>query len=136
MILLDTSAVIGLIHSVSLQTRRHYADAIARGEAIGVSSVVVFELRYGVAKSRLRRRNASVLDRFLSGGPTVIPFDADDAATAGDIRATLERAGTPIGHYALLIAGQALRHGATVVTANVREFERVAGLRVEDWTRA
>jgi tRNA(fMet)-specific endonuclease VapC len=53
---------------------------------------------------------------------------------AGDLRAELERAGTPIGPYDLLIAAQALRSGSTLVTANVREFRRVPGLAVEDWT--
>jgi tRNA(fMet)-specific endonuclease VapC len=52
---------------------------------------------------------------------------------AGDIRADLEKAGTPIGHYDILIAAQARRHGATLVTANAREFARVPGLLVANW---
>ena len=63
----------------------------------------------------------------------VLPFDAEDAAHAGDIRAHLERKGTPIGPYDYLIAAQARRRGATLVTANRREFERVPGLMVADW---
>ena len=61
-------------------------------------------------------------------------FDAEDAHEAGDIRALLERAGTPIGPYDILIAAQARRRGATLVTANTREFARVPGLKTEDWT--
>lgn len=65
-----------------------------------------------------------------------VPFEADEAAIAGDVRAKLESAGTAIGHYDLLIAAHALCHGATLVTANTREFARVPGLTVVDWTRA
>jgi len=60
-------------------------------------------------------------------------FTAEDAEQAGRIRATLEGLGKPIGAYDLLIAGQALRHKATVVTANSSEFARVKGLRLQDW---
>ena len=63
----------------------------------------------------------------------MLPFEAEDAAHAGDIRAHLESKGTPIGHYDCLIAAQARRRGATLVTANRREFERVPGLMVMDW---
>ena len=71
---------------------------------------------------------------FLSGNIDVAPFDAQDAAVAGDLRAALEAAGTPIGPYDVLIAAQALRSGATLVTANVSEFARVHGLVWQDWT--
>jgi len=61
------------------------------------------------------------------------PFEPDDAEEAGDIRADIERAGAPIGPYDVLIAAQARRRGALLVTANTREFTRVPGLRTEDW---
>ncbi len=64
----------------------------------------------------------------------MIPFDKEDAIAAGNIRATLALAGTPIGPFDTLIAGQALCRGLTLVTANTREFSRVEGLRVEDWS--
>ena len=66
----------------------------------------------------------------------IVPFDDEDAAAAGDLRAALEAAGTPIGPYDLLIAAQALRSGTTLVTANVSEFARVRGLLWQDWTAA
>ena len=66
----------------------------------------------------------------------MLPFDADDALAAGEVRTALELRGTPIGPYDVLIAGHALRHGATLVTANTREFSRVPGLMVEDWAGA
>lgn len=134
MILLDTNAVIGLINRPSIEVRRRYAEALTHGILIAVSTIVIYELRYGIAKSSLRRLNASVLDGFLQGDVEVLPFEVEDASIAGDIRASLEAHGTPIGHYDILIAGQALRHDATLVTANTREFARVPGLKVEDWS--
>ena len=97
---------------------------------------MLFELWYGIARSQRRRQNANLLRTFLSGPLTIVPFDEDDAATAGELRAALAAAGTPIGPYDLLIAAQALRTGATLVTANVSEFARVQGLIWEDWTAA
>ena len=63
-----------------------------------------------------------------------IAFDAEDARAAAEIRAALRQLGTPIGPYDVLIAGQAMARGLTVVTANRREFGRVEGLKMEDWT--
>ena len=73
---------------------------------------------------------------FLAGDIGVIPFEGKDAPIAGDLRRALESAGTVIGAYDLLIAAQALRTGATLVTANIAEFARVPGLAWEDWSVA
>jgi tRNA(fMet)-specific endonuclease VapC len=70
---------------------------------------------------------------FFAGPLDLVPFDDEDARAAGEVRAALESAGTPIGAYDLLIAGQALRYDATLVTANTAEFSRVGDLRWEDW---
>ena len=75
-----------------------------------------------------------LLAEFLAPGIAVLPLDAEDAAHAGDIRAHLESKGTPIGPYDCLIAAQARRRSATLVTSNRREFERVPGLLLTDWT--
>jgi tRNA(fMet)-specific endonuclease VapC len=90
----------------------------------------------GIAKSARRNDNIERLAIFLQLPITIVPFDAEDAEEAGDIRAVLERAGTPIGPYDVLIAGQARRRGAVLVTANTREFARVPGMKTEDWTIA
>ena len=132
--LLDTNAVIALLRDEPAIFRKRLRRAVSRGAAIAVSSVVLYELWYGVARSARRRENAERLRVFLSGGIEVSAFDEEDAKTAGDLRATLEGAGTPIGPYDLLIAAQALRTGATLVTANVAEFTRVPGLQWQDWT--
>jgi tRNA(fMet)-specific endonuclease VapC len=132
--LLDTNAVIALLRDEPAIFRKRLRRAVSRGAAIAVSSIVLYELWYGVARSARRRENAERLRVFLSGGIEVSAFDEEDARTAGDLRATLEGAGTPIGPYDLLIAAQALRTGATLVTANVAEFTRVPGLQWQDWS--
>lgn len=132
MILLDTNVIIAACNKRPLPVATRLDTKLAGGAVVMTSSIVEFELRYGIAKSRRRQANELVLDRFLTM-VAVVPFDREDAALAGAIRARLETDGTPIGHYDLLIAGQALRHGATLVTANIREFTRVEGLKVEDW---
>jgi tRNA(fMet)-specific endonuclease VapC len=86
-----------------------------------------------VARGGRRRENAERLRVFLSGGIATHPFTEEDAVVAGDLRATLEAAGTQIGPYDLLIAAQALRNDATLVRANAAEFARVADLRWENW---
>ncbi|HME26722.1 MAG TPA: type II toxin-antitoxin system VapC family toxin [Acetobacteraceae bacterium] len=133
MICLDTNAVIALLNRSSVPVRTRLAEAVRRREVVAISVIVLFELRYGAAKSTNRHRSSRRVAEFLSGPVKVLDFEPDDAEEAGDIRAALERAGTPIGPYDLLIAGQARRRGAVLVTANLREFARVPGLKTEDW---
>jgi tRNA(fMet)-specific endonuclease VapC len=99
---------------------------------IGLSSITVAELQYGVERSFYRERNQNALAQFL------LPFDIADfdsaaALTYGQIRAELETRGTPIGALDTLIAAHALRLGVILVTNNLREFQRVSGLKVENW---
>jgi tRNA(fMet)-specific endonuclease VapC len=133
--LLDTNACIALINGAPDRVRARLQDAIAASEGVFVSSVAVFELWYGVAKSARHEFNRKRLDAFLAGPITVLPFDDEDAQTTGSIRAALEAKGKPIGAYDVLMAGQALRHQLTLVTANVSEFSRVKGLSWQDWAR-
>ncbi len=90
---------------------------------------------YGIAKGERRAHNTA-LDNFLALDVTPWPFELEDAEEAGDVRAALERLGTPIGPYDVLIAAQARRRGAILVTANKNEFARVPGLQTQDWTIA
>lgn len=133
---LDTNAAIGVINGRPASIRDRLRHEQQLGTPIAISVVVLFELHYGIARSQHRAANAERLRIFLSGAVDVIPFDSADAAIAGDIRAILRGRGTPIGPYDLLIAGQALRHGATLVTANTTEFARVPGLQRVDWSNA
>ncbi|MHB1558775.1 MAG: PIN domain-containing protein [Isosphaeraceae bacterium] len=133
--LLDTNIVIALLKNRPARVRERLRQAVAENAAITVSSVVLFELWYGVARSANREENARRLRVFLSGDIGVVPFEEGDTSIAGDLRAALESNGTALGPYDLLIAAQALRTGATLATANVDEFARVPGLSWEDWTR-
>jgi len=130
--LLDTNICVLLIRqrspAVLARLLRHtITDA-------GVSAITVAELHYGVKKSSQPARNQQALDQFLIP-LTILPFDDGAAAAYGQIRADLEAQGLPIGGLDTLIAAQALSHGLTLVTNNVREFGRVAGLAIEDWTK-
>jgi tRNA(fMet)-specific endonuclease VapC len=133
--LLDTDTCIAIIEDRPARARRRLGEAVAAGAAIAVPTVALFELWFGVARSAPTRKpaNEARLREFLSGPLEVLPFEAGDARLAGQIRETLRAAGTPIGAYDLLIAGQALARGFTVATSNVREFARVNGLSVANW---
>ena len=133
--LLDTNACIALINGRPSAVRERLRLSLERGDRVWLSSVALFELWYGVAKSELKERNTERLAVFMSPFE-VLTFDEEDARRAGAVRAMLERAGSPIGAYDLLIAGQALRHELVLVTANVAEFSRVVHLRWEDWSTA
>lgn len=98
-----------------------------------VSSITLAELEYGAYKSSHPRQNQVALMMFLSQ-IKVLPFDDQAAVEYGAIRADLERRGRPIGANDLLIAAHAKSLGVTLVTNNTREFARVEGLEVEDWT--
>jgi tRNA(fMet)-specific endonuclease VapC len=132
--LLDTNAVVALLRNKPSTVRDRYRAALASGDSLALSSVVVFELWYGVAKSSQVQQNTDRLRVLLSGDWDLLDFDDEDARTAGQVRVALEKDGTPIGAYDVLIAGQALRRGLTVVTANTSEFSRVSGLSWQDWT--
>ena len=135
MICLDTNAVIAVLNHPGSPVRARIGRAIGRGDTFAVSVIVLFELRYGAAKSARPERNAQRIADFLSGPIEVLSFEAADAEEAGGIRAALERAGTPIGAYDVLVAAQARRRDALLVTANQREFARVPRLRCEDWAK-
>lgn len=125
--LLDTNSVIAFQkqHQGLLQEMFHHSV-----DDFVISSVVYFELVFGAHNSQQIESN---LQKIKSLPFAILHFDDNDAFYAGQIRAQLKAQGTPIGAYDTLIAGQALANGLTVITHNVREFERVQGLRVEDW---
>jgi tRNA(fMet)-specific endonuclease VapC len=125
--LLDTNAVIALL-------RRHpgFLEQLTRytpGD-FAIPDIVMHELYYGAYKSQKVGANLAQLDalRFET-----LDFDREDAQCAGELRAILAKAGTPIGPLDMLIAGQAKARSLTVITHNRREFDRVPGLSVEDW---
>jgi len=133
MICLDTNAVIASINLRPPTVRARLEQALAEAAPVGLSAIVLFELWYGIKKSARAGLNTLTLATFLALDVTPLPFEPDDAQEAADIRAALERIGTPIGPYDVLIAAQARRRDALLITANRREFARVPGLRMEDW---
>jgi tRNA(fMet)-specific endonuclease VapC len=136
MICLDTNIVIAVINQRAAEVRQRLMKTLHDGTIVGIPTIVLFELWYGIKKSARAQANADALDNFLALDVTPWPFEPEDAEEAGDVRAALERLGTPIGSYDVLIAAQARRRGAILVTANKNEFSRVPGLQTQDWTIA
>ena len=134
--LLDTNTCIYLLTGKQPDYQHNILarlDALPRNERPLISSVVLSELQYGVRKSRWRKANQALLDEFL------LDFDMSDygasaAVFYGELRTGLEKRGQPIGPMDMMIAAHALALDATLVTHNTREFARVKGLRLEDWT--
>lgn len=129
--LFDTNAVISLLgnKSESLVDRVLHC---AEGD-IALPTIVSHELYFGAYKSQKVSFNLETI-RLLLKDFVHLPFDDEDARQAGEIRAELQRVGTPIGPYDVLIAGQAKARDLILVSNNVREFERVSDLQLEDWT--
>jgi len=131
---LDTNVAIALLNDRQPRVRARFDAARESAMPIGLSMIVYHELMYGAAASERRQVNEEKVALFIAGGDiSLLPFEAADAGEAADIRAHLKRLATPIGPFDTLIAAQARRVGATLVTANTREFARVPGLMVVDW---
>ncbi len=125
--LLDTNAVIALLkgHSgLQAQVRQHQPSDF------GLSAIVAHELFFGAYRGTRSTENLARIDALRF---EVVAFDAEDARIAGELRAALAAAGTPVGPYDVLIAGQALARGLTLITRNLREFRRITSIHVEDW---
>lgn len=127
--LLDTNICIYAIKNRPASVRDRFNQEADR---LCISSVTLFELLCGAEKSSLPARNLEVVESFAAR-LQVLPFDKRAAAHAAQLRALLEKAGTPIDPYDLQIAGHARSESLTVVTNNLREFARVPGLLVENW---
>ena len=127
--LLDTNICIYIINERPIQVMARFRQE--RIGDIGVSSLTAAELAYGVEKSG-SARNIQALDKFLAP-LEIAAFDETAFRPYGRLRADLERRGQPIGSMDMLIAAHALALDAVLVTNNMREFERVNGLRLDNW---
>jgi tRNA(fMet)-specific endonuclease VapC len=127
--LLDTNLCIRVLRDRPASLRRRFNK---EADGLCISTIVLTELLHGAAKSARPDENRREVERFAMR-LEVLPFDAAAAAHAAEIRADLERRGQAIGGYDLLIAGHARSQGLVVVTGNLGEFNRVDGLRCEDW---
>lgn len=128
--LLDTNVCVTFLNRRNpLLEQRYYV--VPTSDKI-ICSIVRAELFYGAFKSQRRPVSVVFMESYLANHPN-LDFDQDAARTFGELRADLERKGTPIGAYDLQIAAIALAHGLTLVTHNTREFSRVPNLTLEDW---
>jgi tRNA(fMet)-specific endonuclease VapC len=109
---------------------RRFHDA--QSDGVCISSITLAELEYGVAKSVRKKFNVVNLAAFIAL-VEVLPFDISDTSIYGDLSASLERSGNVISSLDMLIAAHAKSSDLTLVTNNTREFERIDGLRLEDW---
>jgi tRNA(fMet)-specific endonuclease VapC len=130
--LLDTNIVIYVIKNRPMSVLKTFNQNQGR---MAISSITLAELAHGVEKSSNPARNMSVVEDFVSR-LEVLPYDERAAWQYGLIRTALERQGTPIGVNDLHIAGHARSLGLVIVTNNLREFERVPGISVENWVEA
>ena len=126
--LLDTNTVIALFNNSNTALRAHITSY--QPADIVVSALVVHELYFGAYKSQRFEHNLAKVDKLPF---EVLDFDKEDARHAGAIRSLLAKAGTPIGPYDVLIAGQAIARNLTLISHNTKEFSRIQGLLLEDW---
>lgn len=128
--LLDTNICIYLIRQKPLEVLQKF-NTYKVGD-IGISSITVAELEFGVQKSQFPQRNQQALTQFLLP-LEIVNFDCAAAVVYGNLRAILEKRGTPIGSLDTLIAAHALSLQVTLITNNVREFNRVPNLKLDNW---
>lgn len=127
--LLDTNIVIYVLKRRPIEVLAAFNQHAGR---LSISCITLAELLHGVEKSAQPARNLAQVEDFVSR-LQVLDYTAKAAAHYGDIRAALEKQGTPIGVNDLHIAAHARSEGLVLVTNNVREFKRVEGLRIENW---
>ena len=128
--LLDTNICIYIIKQKPPEVLQKF-KAYQVGD-IGISSITVAELEFGVQKSQFPEKNQQALAQFLLP-LTIVDFDFAAATVYGKIRATLEKQGTPIGSLDTLIAAHALSLQLTLITNNIKEFSRVTDLKLDNW---
>ncbi len=127
--LLDTDIC---IHALKKRSSTLAEIFKAHDGRLAISDVTLFELYYGAERYDEPAARVAIIESFTAR-LEVLPFDSRAALHAGNIRAVLERRGQIIGAYDLMIAGTARSQGLVLVTGNIREYERVEGLRVEQW---
>lgn len=127
--LLDTAAVSDYFRRVGATHARVQAQP---PHVLAISAVTEHEIRFGLALKPGATRLAALVRSFLQV-VEVLPFDRDDAVAVAQVRVALQRAGSPIGDFDALIAGVAVARDLTLVTSNVKHFEKVPGLEVENW---
>ena len=129
MYILDTNTLIYFFKGMGNVSSKLLATS---PKEIAIPSIVLYELEYGIAKSNSPRKRQAQLNEICSV-VEVLPFNSQEARCSALIRANLEKKGTPIGPYDLLIAGTAVAYQGILVTNNTKEFDRVPDLKLENW---
>lgn len=129
--ILDTNICIYIIKQKPEKVYKKFRD-LTQG-IVGISSITLAEMQYGIGKSSKPVKNQKALDQFLQP-LSILDFNTVAAIEYGKIRSDLEKKGTPIGSLDVLIAAHARSVGAILVTNNTKEFNRVAELKIENWT--
>ena len=130
--LLDTNICIYIIKKKPAEVFEKFKN-LALGD-VGISSITLAELQYGIEKSSMPEKNRKALEKFLTP-IEILDYGYEATVEYGKIRAELEKKGIPIGPLDMLIASHARSLDAVLVTNNVREFERIADLKIENWTK-
>jgi tRNA(fMet)-specific endonuclease VapC len=127
--MLDTNIMIYFFKGIGNVSNRFLATP---PNEIAIPTIVIFELEVGIAKSKFPRKRRAQLEELISL-VNIIPFNYVEAQSAAKIRAKLEMQGLSIGPYDVLIAATAMTQNSILVTHNTKEFNRIEGLKVEDW---
>jgi tRNA(fMet)-specific endonuclease VapC len=129
MYVLDTNTLIYFFKGKGTVAERLLREA---PEDIAIPAIVIFELQTGIAKSSSQGKRTGQLSALMNA-VKILPFSTKEAQSSATIRAQLEKKGTPIGPYDVLIAGTAVAHQGTLVSHNLSEFKRIKNLKTEDW---
>ncbi|EAS0524814.1 PIN domain-containing protein [Salmonella enterica] len=133
--MLDTSICSFIMREQPEAVLKRLEQAVLRRQRIVVSAITYAEMRFGSTGKKASPRHARLVDAFFRRLDAVLPWDQAAVDAITEIRSALFAAGTPIGPNETAIAGHAIAAGAVLVTNNTREFERVPGLKLEDWVK-
>ncbi|MEP8861117.1 type II toxin-antitoxin system VapC family toxin (plasmid) [Enterobacter asburiae] len=135
MYMLDTNICSFIMREQPEALLKRLEQAVLRGHRIVVSAITYSEMRFGATGPKASPRHVQLVDAFCTRLDAVLPWDRAAVDATTEIKVALRLAGTPIGPNDTAIAGHAIAAGAVLVTNNVREFERVPGLVLEDWVK-
>ena len=133
--MLDTCICSFIMREQPEAVLKHLEQAVLRNQRIVIPVITYAEMRFGATGPKVSPRHIELVDAFCARLDAILPWDRAAVDAATDIKVALRLAGTPIGPNDTLIAGHAIAAGAVLVTNNVREFERVPGLVLEDWVK-
>ncbi|MBW4204100.1 PIN domain-containing protein [Enterobacter cloacae subsp. cloacae] len=134
--MLDTNICSFIMREQPEKVLKRLEQAVLHNHRIVVSAISYAEMRFGAIGKKASPRHAQLLDAFCARLDAILPWDKVAVDTTTEVKATLAAAGTPIGPNDTAIAGHAIAAGAVLVTNNTREFERVPGLKLEDWVKS